>query len=241
MALTWLDDGDPFPPAESALKEPDGLLAVSTGLSTARLREAYSNGIFPWFSEGQPVLWWSPDPRMVLETAAFSPGRSLRKKLARIARGALPIQVRMNTAFDQVTAQCAAPRRHQDGTWIIPAMQAVYGQWHREGQAHSIETWSDGKLIGGLYGVGLGRMFFGESMFTRQTDASKIALAHLVAFLQRHGVSVIDCQQDTPHLASMGARPIPRSAFLRHVRQAIIQPAPPWGHGELLGDGTLLS
>lgn len=241
MALTWLDDGDPFPPAHSALKEPDGLLAISASLSTARLHEAYSNGIFPWFSEGQPVLWWSPDPRMVLETAAFSPGGALRKKLARIARGALPIRVRMNTVFDQVIAQCAAPRRQQDGTWIVPAIQQVYGQWHKEGKAHSIETWVGEELVGGLYGVGLGGMFFGESMFTRETDASKIALAYLVSFLQRHGVPLIDCQQETSHLASLGARPIARAAFLDHVRQAIGQPAPPWGRGELLADGTLLT
>ena len=239
MPLTLLGRDTPFPPAELAMREPDGLLAVGGDLSLARLRAAYANGVFPWFSSGQPILWWSPDPRMVLETAAFSPGRSLRKKLSRIARGELAVSVRMNTACAQVIAACAAARPGQAGTWIVPQMQQAYHDWHLAGQVHSIETWIDGALAGGLYGVALGRMFFGESMFTRVTDASKIALAYLVAFLARHRVALIDCQQDTAHLASLGGRTIAREVFLEHVRRAVAEPGLPWGRGQLRPDGTL--
>ncbi len=241
MALTLLGRHTPFPPAELALQEPDGLLAMGGDLSVARLRAAYANGIFPWFSDGQPILWWSPDPRMILRPACFSPGRALRKKLNRIATGGLPIQVRMNTACAQVIAACAAPRQQQDGTWIVQAIQDAYAQWHEAGQVHSIETWIDGELAGGLYGVSLGRMFFGESMFTRVSDASKIALAYLVAFVGRHGVAMIDCQQDTAHLARMGGHTIARSEFLAHIRDAVTQADLPWGRGVLQADGRLQS
>jgi len=189
LKLPWLAADTPFPPAEFALTEPDGLLAAGADLSPERLIQAYSNGIFPWYSEGEPVLWWSPDPRMVLAIDDFSPSHSLRKLLRQIASQeymASPrVQVRVDTVFPQVMAQCAAPRDGQPGTWITSAMQQAYAEWHRAGYVHSIETWIDGELAGGLYGISLGRMFFGESMFTRAPNASKIALAYLVAIWRR--------------------------------------------------------
>lgn len=238
--LTVLGEELEFPHVERALDHPNGLLAVGGDLSLPRLAAAYSNGIFPWYSEGQPILWWSPDPRTVLKTESFHPGRTLRKKLARIGRGQLGIEVRLNTACAQVLSACAEPRPGQQGTWILPDMQDAYYQWHLAGVVQSVETWLDNKLIGGLYGVALGRMFFGESMFTRAPDASKIALAYLVAFLRRHGVTLIDCQQETPHIMRMGACNIPRADFVAHVRQAVTQEAPPWGSGRLLLSGELV-
>lgn len=244
MKLPWLAVDTPFPPAEFALTEPDGLLAAGADLSPERLIQAYSNGIFPWYSEGEPVLWWSPDPRMVLAIDDFSPSHSLRKLLRQIASQeymASPrVQVRVDTVFPQVMAQCAAPRDGQPGTWITSAMQQAYADWHRAGYVHSIETWIDGELAGGLYGISLGRMFFGESMFTRVPNASKIALAYLVRYLATHGVERIDCQQQTRHLASLGARPISRSRFLQHVRHATSQPPIPWARGVLDSTGRLL-
>jgi leucyl/phenylalanyl-tRNA--protein transferase len=244
LKLPWLAVDTPFPPAEFALTEPDGLLAAGADLSPERLIQAYSNGIFPWYSEGEPVLWWSPDPRMVLAIDDFSPSHSLRKLLRQIASQeymASPrVQVRVDTVFPQVMAQCAAPRDGQPGTWITSAMQQAYADWHRAGYVHSIETWIDGELAGGLYGISLGRMFFGESMFTRVPNASKIALAYLVRYLATHGVERIDCQQQTRHLASLGARPISRSRFLQHVRHATSQPPIPWARGVLDSTGRLL-
>lgn len=241
MRLFLLDAQTPLPPPEVAFNEPNGLLAATHDISPARLEAAYANGIFPWYSEGQPVLWWSPDPRMVLHVNDFSPGHALRKTLRRIARGGSGVQVRVDTAFDAVMAACAAPRPGQDGTWISHELRQAYSAWHRAGRVHSVETWMDGELAGGLYGVSLGSMFFGESMFTRVTDASKIALAHLVAFLTRQGVTLIDCQQETAHLASLGARPVARAVFLEHVRDAVTRAGPDWRRGELLADGTLIS
>ncbi|SAI31310.1 leucyl/phenylalanyl-tRNA--protein transferase [Bordetella ansorpii] len=244
MKLPWLEPDTPLPPPELALKDPPGLLAAGADLSTARLNEAYRNGIFPWFSEGEPVLWWSTDPRMVLACDDFAPSHSLRKRLRRIAADAQrpwpSVQVRVDTCFAEVLRQCAAPRGGQAGTWILEPMQQVYRQWHAEGSAHSIETWIDGELAGGLYGISLGRMFFGESMFARATDASKIALAYLVRFLRRHGVAWIDCQQETRHLASLGARPVDRADFLAHVRRAVDAPGLPWRPGVLDAEGQLL-
>lgn len=244
MTLPWLDHATPFPPAHQALRNPDGLLAVGADLSLSRLQAAYSQGIFPWFSEGEPVLWWSPDPRMVLACADFSPGHALRKRLRQIARSpsmaGRGLEVRMDTAFDAVMAACAEPRDGIPGTWITLPMQQAYRQWHRAGVAHSVETWMEGELVGGLYGVSLGTMFFGESMFTRVTDASKIALAYLVGFLQRHGVQWIDCQQQTRHLASLGARPVSRTAFIDHVQAQIGNPTPPWQTGTLTPDGCVM-
>ncbi|MEO6985497.1 MAG: leucyl/phenylalanyl-tRNA--protein transferase [Paralcaligenes sp.] len=237
----WLDSSTPLPHPSTA--QADGLLAAGGELSIARLTEAYSNGIFPWFSQNTPVLWWSLNPRMVLACARFSPSHSLRKKLRQLARREFdrdaPIQIRMNTAFAEVMAQCAAPRIGQDGTWICSQIQEAYLAWHLAGQVHSIETWQDNRLVAGLYGVSLGGVFCGESMFSRIDDGSKLALAYLVKFLMRNNVRLIDCQQQTEHLASMGAQPIPRSEFLLYLQTALRQPTPPWGTGQLLQSGEL--
>ena len=227
MSLPWIEPHDPLPSPERALRSPDGLVAAGRDLSGARLREAYRQGIFPWYSAGQPVLWWSPDPRMVLFTREFRCTRSLHKTLRRIRREG-QWQVSLDTDFDAVMRECAAPRPDQDGTWITPLIRKAYGELHHEGQAHSLEIREDGVLIAGLYGVSIGRMFFGESMFTRRTDASKCALAVLVSLLNDLQFPVIDCQQVTSHLASMGGRPIQRSDFLRQVRLLVDQSPPDW-------------
>jgi leucyl/phenylalanyl-tRNA--protein transferase len=188
---------------------------------------AYRHGIFPWFSEGQPILWWSTDPRMVLRTEQFRVSDSLKKTLRKVERSRQEggrWQVRFDSAFEQVMRNCAAPRRDGPGTWISEEIIAGYSGLHRMGHAHSAEVWLDGELVGGAYGVCLGRMFYGESMFARVTDASKIALAYLVRFLHAHGVAMIDCQQETGHLASLGAAPIARSQFLAHLRNNIDLP-----------------
>lgn len=218
--LHWIDDDTPLPPGSAAMGPDDeapGLVAVGGRLTVARLDEAYRKGIFPWYSPGQPVLWWSPEPRMVLPVAEFRLSHSLRKTLRRFARTP-GCELRVDSAFERVIRACAGtPREGQDGTWIVPAMIDAYIAWHRAGRVHSVETWIDGELAGGLYGVGIGRMFFGESMFAHRTDASKIALAGLVALCRHHGVPLIDCQQNTRHLASFGAREITRQAFERHL------------------------
>jgi leucyl/phenylalanyl-tRNA---protein transferase len=218
MQLPWVDDDEPLPPASQALpagSEAPGLLAAGGELSVQRLEEAYRHGIFPWFSQGQPVLWWSPDPRMVLPVERFKVSRSLRKTLQRFIHTP-GCEVRFDSAFDQVIKACAStPRDGQNGTWILPVMQQAYSAWHRAGRVHSVETWVDGRLVGGLYAVSIGRMVFGESMFSTQTDASKIALAALVAFCRAHQVQAIDCQQNTGHLASLGAGEVPRHEFER--------------------------
>ncbi|VCU72184.1 Leucyl/phenylalanyl-tRNA--protein transferase [Pigmentiphaga humi] len=229
----------PFPPLDQALEHPPGLLAVGADLSLERLRDAYMRGIFPWYLPGEPILWWSPDPRMVLFTDRFSPSHSLRKKLRQVARDPA-VEVRVDTAFEQVMRACAAPRGDErSGTWITAPMQRAYRQWHVLGQVHSIETWMDGELAGGLYGVSLGRMFYGESMFTRATDASKIALAYLVGFLRRHGVAMIDCQQDTRHLSSLGGHVIARAEFERLIVKSTRLPGLPWRAGRLLPSGEI--
>ena len=239
--LAWLDDSTPFPDPRHAL--PDGLLAVGSSLTPRRLSQAYSKGIFPWFNEGDPVLWWSPDPRMVLRVDDFRPSASLRKKLRQIARQEQtenpPVRVTLNAAFERVIQACAAPRRSQAGTWISPQLQQAYLAWHQAGRVHSVETWINGKLAGGLYGVGLGRYFFGESMFSLSPDASKIALAYLVSFLRAQGIQEIDCQQETAHLASLGARPVAREKFLAALYQALASPTPSWTRGTLLHTGRL--
>ncbi|UDM49243.1 leucyl/phenylalanyl-tRNA--protein transferase [Cupriavidus sp. MP-37] len=230
--IAWLDPQDPFPPVEHALgpdSDAPGLLAASRELSPQRLLLAYRQGIFPWYSSGQPVLWWSTDPRMVLPPPALRVSANLRKTLRRVLRDA-DWEIRVDHDFLAVMRACATtPREGQDGTWITDAIIAAYGTLHRNGLAHSVESWYRGERVGGLYGVALGRMFFGESMFAHRTDASKIALAALCAFLGNHGVAMIDCQQETDHLASLGARPIPRAEFVAHVRAATAQPAiSPW-------------
>ena len=218
--IPWLDARDPFPPVTRALTDPNGLLAAGGDLTPERLLEAYRNGIFPWYSDEQPLLWWSPDPRMVLIPAEFRVARSLKKRLQR-----RDYAVRADTAFEQVMRGCAAPRAGQGGTWITDEMLSGYGALHRLGHAHSIETWIGDELAGGLYGVAIGRMFYGESMFTRATDASKIALAHLVRQIKRWGFELIDCQMQTPHLARFGAREIPRAAFMRKLAELVNYPA----------------
>lgn len=212
----------PFPPAGQALEHPNGLVCAGLELTPERVLEAYCGGIFPWFNEGQPVLWWSPDPRMVLFPDEFRLHRSLRKTLRRGG-----YTVTCDLAFDRVMRACAEPRPDQDGTWISDEMRAVYGELHRRGVAHSVETWVEGELVGGLYGLALGRVFFGESMFARVTDASKIAFAHLVTQLTRWGYGLIDCQQETAHLASLGARPIPREDFLGTLARLLNSEADP--------------
>lgn len=218
----WLDPHDPtaaFPPVELALRDPDGLLALGGDLSPERLLNAYRHGIFPWYSEGQPILWWSPDPRMVLRPDALNISRSLRKTLRKDA-----LRITLDRDFAGVMAACAEPRADGLGTWITEDMTRAYQRLHELGYAHSVEAWQDDRLVGGLYGVALGKVFFGESMFTRVTDASKIAFAHLVRQLDHWGFTLIDCQVYTGHLASLGATPLPRTEFTAVLRQATIPP-----------------
>lgn len=254
--LSLLRDHTPFPPVDEALREPNGLLAIGGDLSPERLLDAYRHGIFPWFNADDPILWWSPDPRMVLFPREFKVSRSLRKTLAR-----RDFEVSMDTAFERVMRACAAPRAGQAGTWIHEEMIAAYTALHRMGYAHSVEVWMPGSpaplqievetgrqranhedstistarneqashqgiddeldLVGGLYGISIGRMFYGESMFSRRTDGSKIALAHLAAQLTRWNFGMIDCQMNTPHLASLGAREIPRAEFIRRLQELV--------------------
>jgi leucyl/phenylalanyl-tRNA---protein transferase len=218
--IAWLRGDTPFPPVEKALKSPNGLLCAGGDLSPARLVAAYSRGIFPWFSEGDPILWWSPDPRMVLFPGELKVSRSLRKSLERGV-----YETRVDTAFREVIAQCAAPRDGQSGTWILPEMVDAYTRLHELGFAHSVESWREGELVGGLYGVALGRVFFGESMFSREPDASKVALVRLVERLRAESCELIDCQQATPHLASLGAREIGRAEFAKRVQDSIQYPS----------------
>lgn len=231
--IPWLETNTPFPDVSEALtSDAPGLLAAGADLSPARLLLAYQNGIFPWFSEGQPILWWSTDPRMVLMTENLRISASLGKTLRKVERSRAEggrWQVRFDTAFEDVMRACAAPRRDGPGTWISDDIIAGYTGLHRQGYAHSSEVWLDGELVGGAYGVGIGTMFCGESMFARVTDASKIALAYMVAFLHSRGVRMIDCQQETGHLGSLGAAPIARAQFLAHLRHAVAQPSiGPW-------------
>lgn len=220
--IPWLGTDDPFPPVSRALTEPNGLLAAGADLSVPRLVAAYRSGIFPWFNDGQPILWWSPDPRMVLFPADLRISRSLGKRLRK------PLfEIRADSAFHLVLEGCRAPRRDTAGTWITDAMTEAYTALHRAGIAHSVESWLDGELVGGLYGVALGRAFFGESMFTRFTDASKVALVTLVRQLGHWGFGLIDCQMNTGHLASFGAREIPRAEFTRRLQELVNYPTVP--------------
>ncbi|HEX2830677.1 MAG TPA: leucyl/phenylalanyl-tRNA--protein transferase [Burkholderiales bacterium] len=223
--IPWLAPDQPFPPVQRALREPNGLLAAGGDLSLHRLLDAYRRGIFPWYSEGEPVLWWSPDPRMVLVPAEISISRSLRKRI----RGGT-FEIRADTCFTKVMRACAEPRDGQSGTWITEDIVSAYSALHAAGLAHSIEAWHEGELVGGLYGVAIGRMFYGESMFTRATDASKVSLAHLARQLARWRFGMIDCQMQTAHLESMGARTISRRDFLAALSELINYPTPtgPW-------------
>ena len=226
--IPWLETHSPFPDVSQALTlDAPGLLAAGADLSPERLLSAYQRGIFPWFSEGQPILWWSTDPRMVLMTSQLKVSDSLRKALRRVVRSMHESgrwQIKFDSAFETVMRACAAPRKDGPGTWISEDIINGYSGLHALGYAHSSELWLDGELVGGAYGVCIGRMFYGESMFARVTDGSKIALAYLVNFLRSQGVEMIDCQQETAHLASLGASPISRSVFLAHLGSAISEP-----------------
>lgn len=221
----WIDSTDPdiaFPDVELALRDPDGLLALGGDLSLPRLLAAYRSGIFPWYGPRQPILWWSPDPRLVLFPAALHISRSLAKTL-RSGR----FQITLDRDFAGVIRACAAPRPGQAGTWITPEMQSAYAALHAAGYAHSVECWRDGQLAGGLYGIALGRIFFGESMFARVTDASKVAFVQLVRELERRDFRLVDCQVHTAHLASLGAAPLPRREFVRILAESCATGASP--------------
>jgi len=222
-SITWLSAQDApewFPPLEQALEEPCGLLAAGGDLSPERLIAAYRRGIFPWYSPGQPVLWWSPDPRAVLFPEEFHCTRSLAKTLR---NGGFSYS--MDRDFAAVIDGCAAPRAASPGTWITSDMRAAYLELHHLAHAHSIEIWRGAELVGGLYGVRLGGVFFGESMFSRARDASKAALAHLVAVCRRNSLAVIDCQLPSRHLTSLGSRTIPRSQFQALLREQVRMPS----------------
>lgn len=226
LSIPWLEAGDTwFPPPSAALSDPDGLLAVGGDLSPERLLAAYRQGIFPWYEPGQPILWWSPDPRTVFLPGDFHISRSLRKCLRRS-----PFRVTLDTAFEQVITHCGAPRGPGEGTWITDEMHAAYCRLHQLGHAHSAEVWRDGQLVGGLYGVGIGRAFFGESMFSRADNASKVALAHLSRRLDEWGFGVFDAQVASAHLFTLGARQIPREDFQALLLDCVEMPAPapPW-------------
>ncbi|WP_028604061.1 leucyl/phenylalanyl-tRNA--protein transferase [Ottowia thiooxydans] len=226
-----LSPGEPFPPLQQAWpahSAAPGLLATGGILDVPTLLAAYSATIFPWFSEGEPILWWSPDPRMVLDVSCFRLHRSMRKTLQRFRMSA-HCEIRIDTAFDSVISSCAGIQRaDQAGTWIVPDMVAAYRNLHAAGYAHSVETWVEGRLVAGLYCVAIGRAVFGESMFTTVSDGSKIALAALVAFCREHAIAFIDCQQATRHLASLGANPMPRLQFAERVQEQLPKPPPRW-------------
>ncbi len=227
--LIWIDDHSPLPATALALgpdSDAPGLLAAGGNVTPRRLEEAYRKGVFPWYSPGDPPLWWTPDPRMVLPVAGFRLSHSLRKTLRRFIRDPR-CEIRIDSAFRRVMAACAdTPRDGQDGTWIAPEIITAYSALHDAGRAHSVETWVGGELVGGLYGVGIGAMFFGESMFAHRSDTSKIALAALIAFCRAHGITLIDCQQRTRHLASFGAHEISRAAFEAHLARSLGAAAP---------------
>lgn len=231
QTLVWLQTGQAFPPVDcawDASTDVPGLLCAGGDLTVETLTRAYGNAIFPWFSPGQPLLWWSPDPRMVLTVDNFRLHPSFKKRLTRFIRSP-NCEIRVDSAFEDVIAACAVSgRAGQSGTWIVPEMIQAYTRLHRAGLAHSVETWIDGQLSGGLYFVALGRAVFGESMFHRVPDCSKIALAALVAMCRQFGVTHIDCQQNTRHLASLGAEEMPRQQFVGHVANAADQQTPRW-------------
>lgn len=215
QSLYWIDSDNPdaeFPPLEFALTDPDGLLAFGGDLSIPRLLKAYRLGIFPWFSEGQAIMWWSPDPRNVLFPEELNISRSLAKTCRK-----QPYEITLNKAFDKVIHACAQPRSDDEGTWITDDMQQAYCDLHEAGHAHSVEAWQDGQLVGGLYGIAIGQVFFGESMFARATDASKIAFVHLVRQLQTWNFQLIDCQVYSAHLQSLGASQISRAEFANYL------------------------
>ena len=211
-----------FPPVTRALRDPNGLLAAGGSLAPEWILTAYQQGIFPWFSEGDPILWWSPDPRMVLVPGTERITASLHKTLRKGV-----FEVRCDTAFEDVMRACAAPRSYASGTWIVEEMVEAYCTLHRLGWAHSVETWQNEELVGGLYGIAIGQAFFGESMFHRATDASKVAFAHLARMLGREKFAILDCQMSTAHLASLGAREMPRSEYVQKLAGWTQQQTPP--------------
>lgn len=216
--IKWLSRDDPpeaFPELDAALSVPNGLLAAGGDLSPPRLLHAYEHGIFPWFDRGQPILWWSPDPRCVLPPADFHVARRLRRTLRQGT-----CEITWNRSFDRVIAACAEPRPQQSGTWITPDMMDAFCGLHRDGWAHSVEVWRGRRLVGGIYGLALGKVFFGESMFSRAPDASKTAMLALCRVLARNDFELLDCQLVSPHLLSLGASPMPRREFGRLVRRA---------------------
>lgn len=226
MPLPWLDSPESsFPDISLALVDPNGLLAAGGELTSTRLLDAYSHGIFPWFEEGQPILWWSPDPRMVLFLEDLHVSKSLQKALAKPY-----FSVTMDKAFADVIACCAEPRGDSPGTWITDEMQSAYIDLHTAGHAHSVEVWREGKLVGGLYGIAIGQLFFGESMFSHESNASKIALVNLVKQLQQWNYKLIDCQVSSEHLESLGALEISREQFRRQLEQYLSKSgkAAPW-------------
>ena len=227
--IPWLEEHTPFPPVDTALTKQDGaagLLAAGGDLSPQRLLDAYRQGIFPWFSDGQPILWWSTNPRMVLMTDNFRISKSLKKTIRKLQNDPL-VEFKFDSAFEMVMRSCAVPRIDDEGnvsgTWITEAMIEAYTELHRLGYAHSTEMWMNNELVGGAYGVCIGRMFYGESMFARVTDASKVAFAHLVHFLKSQQVQMIDCQQQTRHLSSLGASPVSRKEFISRISVAVHQ------------------
>ncbi|MCL1861082.1 MAG: leucyl/phenylalanyl-tRNA--protein transferase [Proteobacteria bacterium] len=220
--IPWLHDLADFPDASTALEEPNGLVAAGGALLPDWLLAAYRRGLFPWFNEGEPILWWSPDPRLVLFPREICVRRSLRRVLRQPR-----FEVRLDTDFPAVIAACAMPREPGGKTWILPAMQAAYCRMFELGHAHSVECWREGRLVGGLYGMALGRVFFGESMFSFETDASKVALAHLARLLAAKGFTMIDCQMSTAHLQSMGAREVPRDEFCVWLERWAVPTEPP--------------
>lgn len=233
ISIPWLDSPAEFPNTTQALQNPQGLLAASREINADWLEASYALGIFPWYSEGEPVLWWSTSPRAVLYTDEFKLHRSLAKVVRKVSNSDENV-IRLNTAFERVMRCCAEPRTGQTGTWIQEEVIAAYVELHRRGLAHSIEFWQGEQLMGGLYCVALGRMVFGESMFSKQTDASKIAFAHFVYWLKAQNVHIIDCQQATRHLMSMGARTVSRRVFESEIANSIAQPALNWKPRELV-------
>ncbi len=219
ISIHWLDQNTgAFPHYQCALEEPSGLLAAGGDLSPERLISAYSLGIFPWYNPGEPILWWTPDPRSVIYPKQFKANRSLRKAIKKSG-----FKITIDTCFDRVIEHCAQPRRDDEGTWINPDINAAYNQLHQMGIAHSIETWHEGKLVGGLYGLAIGKAFFGESMFSRKDNASKVAFAHLCEQLTLWDFDLIDCQVHNTYLESLGAIEIPRVEFLAQLKQAILK------------------
>lgn len=228
MAPFWIDPNDTsyrFPDVSLALEEPDGLLAIGGSLSPQRLKSAYCQGIFPWYNEDQPILWWSPDPRAVIFPPKLHVSRSLRKTLRKN-----PFTFSIDQTFEAVINACSEPRLKQQGTWISPEMKAAYCKMHQLGYAHSVECWLNDDLVGGLYGLAFGKVFFGESMFSRVTDASKVAFVYFVKQLQNWGFLMIDCQVESEHLTSLGAELIPRKQFVHMLENLCFLPGKsgPW-------------